>query len=95
MQGLDAPKAADALAELAGRLDVRLGMDESSAADPPLGAPARGRVARFVARARSRLGFRRDRALDAATASNRRFRPHFGRALPRLGRRAMEREREP
>lgn len=92
MQGLDAPEVGGALAELERRLEVPLRIDRSSPADPPLGGSAGGRFARFVTRARDRLGFRRDQAPDATTASNRRFRPNFDRVL---GRRAMERRREP
>ena len=95
MEGVDAPAAGEALADLERRLQVPLERDRSSATARPLGVSAGGRFARFVTRTRDRLGFRRDQAPDATTASNRRLRPNFARVLRRLGWRAMERRREP
>ena len=57
MQGLDAPEAGGALADLERRLDVRFGIDRPHAGNPAA-APRPKRFARLASFARDRLGVR-------------------------------------
>ena len=70
MQGLQAPEAGEALADLDRRLQVELGIDRPGAAGPADAPDAKG-FARLAARARDRLGLSRDESRQAAPASTR------------------------